>query len=349
MSSPVRFTSEWQRCRVVFDVGARTSLGPELDALGVARALIVRTPGRARFVDEIAGTLERRLAGVCALAAPHVPANCVTAALLEVDRVKPEGIVAIGGGSAIGLAKAIALNRSLPVIALPTTYAGSEMTSVYGITEGGQKRTGRDARVAPRLVIYDPELTMSLPAAVSAASGMNAIAHAVEAMYAANVSPIATAAAADAIASLSRALPAIVANPADADARALALRGAHLAGITLELATMGLHHKVCHVLGGTFGLPHAETHAVLLPHVVAFNSPAAPEAMARIAAALGSSEAARGLEELNGSLHLPSSLAQLGFKASDIDRAAELVAAATYPNPRSASAADVRAILTAAL
>jgi alcohol dehydrogenase YqhD (iron-dependent ADH family) len=183
----IRFTSEWQRCRVVFGPGARTTLGTELDSLGVGRALIVRSPGRNQFADEIVGTLQHRLAGVCAMALPHVPAPSVTAALAETDRVKPDGIVAIGGGSAIGLAKAIALNRSLPVIALPTTYAGSEMTSVYGMTEGGQKRTGRDARVAPRLVIYDPDLTMSLPAGVSAASGMNAIAHAVEAMYAANV------------------------------------------------------------------------------------------------------------------------------------------------------------------
>ncbi len=349
MSAPVRFTSEWQRCRVVFGSGARATLGLELDTLGVGRALIVRTPGRTQSVDEIAAALKHRLAGVCALAAPHVPANCVAAALAEVDRVKPDGIVAIGGGSAIGLAKAIALNRSLPVIALPTTYAGSEMTSVYGITDGGQKRTGRDPRVAPRLVIYDPDVTMSLPAAVSAASGMNAIAHAVEAMYAAGVSPIATTAAAESIASLSGALPLIVANPGNADARSRALRGAHLAGIALELATMGLHHKMCHVLGGTFGLPHAETHAVLLPHVVAFNAPAASEAMAGIAAALGAGDAAGGLRDLNASLRLPHSLAQLGFTVSDIDRAADLVSAATYPNPRVASAADVRAILTAAL
>jgi maleylacetate reductase len=345
----IRFTSEWQRCRVVFASGARTTLGAELDALSLGRALIVRSPGRSQFADEIAGTLDQRLAGVCALAAPHVPAECVAAALAETDRARADAIVAVGGGSAVGLAKAIALNRSLPIIALPTTYAGSEMTSVYGMTEDGKKRTGRDARVAPRLVIYDPDLTMSLPAGVSAASGMNAIAHAVEAMYAGNVSPIATAAAAEAIASLSRSLPRIVATPLDPDARALAMRGAHLAGIALELATMGLHHKICHVLGGSFGLPHAETHAVLLPHVVAFNAPAAPDAMARIAAALGTSDAAQGLRDLNASFQLPASLATLGFKASDVARAAELVTAATYPNPRLASASDIRDLLTAAL
>jgi maleylacetate reductase len=345
----MKFVSEWQRCRVVFGAGTRARLGTELDSLGIKRTLIVRTPGRARFADEIVGTLQHRLAGVCAIAAPHVPANCVTAALVEADRAKADGVVAIGGGSAIGLAKAIALNRLIPVVAIPTTYAGSEMTSIFGITESGGKRTGRDPRVAPRIVIYDPELTLSLPAHVSAASGMNAMAHAVEAMYAANVSPLATAAATDAINSLNRALPIIVASPADAEARALALRGAHLAGIALELAAMGLHHKICHVLGGTFGLPHAETHAVLLPHVVAFNAQAAPDAMTDVAAALGATDAAQGLRNLIGRLHLPTSLGQLGFQASDVDRASELVTSATYPNPRVASAADIRALLTSAL
>jgi maleylacetate reductase len=344
-----RFTSEWQRCRVVFGPGARTSLATELDALGLRRALLIKSPGRSQSADEITGTLHHRLAGVCA----HRRAACP-------GRLRGRGA---GGNRSreagchrrhwwwLGgwLAKAIALNRSLPVVALPTTYAGSEMTSVYGMTEGGQKRTGRDGRVAPRLVIYDPDLTMSLPPGVSAASGMNAIAHAVEATYAADVSPIATAAAADAIRSLSHALPLIVANLADANARAIALRGAHLAGIALELATMGLHHKICSCPGRRVRPAARETHAVLLPHVVAFNAPAAPDPMARIAAALGTSDAVQGLRDLNGKLPLPTTLGKLGFKASDIARAAELVTAATYPNPRLASASDIRNLLTAAL
>jgi maleylacetate reductase len=190
---------------------------------------------------------------------------------------------------------------------------------------------------------------MSLPAAVSAASGMNAAAHAVEAMYAPDASPIALAAAEDALRSLSRALPAVVARPDSLDARTLALRGAHGAAVALELAAMGLHHKICHVLGGTFGLPHAQTHAALLPRVAAFNTPAAPVAMERIARAISADDAAIGLTMLNRTLGLTMSLGALGLRRGDIDRAAELVVAANYANPRSASREDVRDLLRDAL
>jgi alcohol dehydrogenase class IV len=199
------------------------------------------------------------------------------------------------------------------------------------------------------LVVYDPNLSMSLPAGVSAASGMNAVAHAVEAMYAPEAGPIALVAAEEALRLLSRALPAVVARPDDLEARALALRGAHAAGVALELAAMGLHHKICHVLGGTFGLPHAPTHAAVLPHVVAFNAPAAPAAMARVATALGVADAAAGLAALNRVLGLTRSLAALGLRAEDIDRAAALVTASAYVNPRPVTADDVGALMRGAL
>jgi maleylacetate reductase len=223
------------------------------------------------------------------------------------------------------------------------------MTSIWGITEGDLKRTGRNALVAPRLVIYDPSLTVSLPLRISGASGINAIAHAAEALYAANVGPIALAAAEAALRLLGRALPALATRPADLDARALALRGAHAAGVALELAAMGLHHKICHVLGGTFDLPHAETHAVVLPHVIAFNAVAAPEAVARIAAALGVENAAQGLHDLRDRLGLPRSLGALGLRREDVPKAARLVGATPYANPRTVSEADVRELLNEAL
>ena len=335
--------------RVVFGVGAIGRLGAELDALGCLRPLIVTTPGRASALTAVRDAIGARVAGVCDLAAVHVPIDRVRAAVADVDRLGPDSLLAVGGGSAIGLAKAAALERRLPIVAVPTTYAGSEMTSIWGVTDGDAKRTGRDAGVAPRLVVYDPLLTLSLPAHVSAASGMNAVAHAVEAMYAADTSPAAIAAAEDALRSLARALPAIVAQPADVEAESLALHGAHAAGVALEAAAMGLHHKICHVLGGTFGLPHAETHATVLPHVVAFNAPAAPVAMARIAAALGVTDAAAGLAELGRAVGLTMSLAALGFRAQDIDRAAELVTSSAYANPRPVTAGDVRALLRRAL
>lgn len=337
------------RARVVFGVGAVSRLAAELDALGLIRPFVITTPGRASALAAVLEQLSDRVVGVCDRAALHVPIERVRAAVAEVDRLSPDSLLAVGGGSAIGLAKAVALERRLPIVAVPTTYAGSEMTSIWGITDGDLKRTGRDAAVAPRLVVYDPKLTMSLPPAVSAASGMNAIAHAVEAMYAANASPDAIAAAEEALRSLAAALPAIVAHPDDLEARTLALRGAHSAGVALELAAMGLHHKICHVLGGTFGLPHAATHAAVLPHVVAFNASAAPQAMARIAAALAVDNAAAGLAALGHGLGLTMSLGALGFRAQDIDRAAELVTGSAYANPRPVTADDVRAVLLRAL
>jgi maleylacetate reductase len=343
------FTSEWSRVRVVAGPGAVAHLPAELDALSIRRALIVTTPGRARALPAVRVALGDRAAGICDLAALHVPIERVSQAVSEVDRTGPDAFIAVGGGSAIGLAKAIALERPRPIVAVPTTYSGSEMTSIWGVTEGDLKRTGRNALVAPRLVIYDAVLTVSLPVGASAASGMNAIAHAVEATYGPHAGPIALAAADAALRILARALPVIVTRPADLDARGLAFQGAHAAGVSLELAAMGLHHKICHVLGGTFGLPHAETHAALLPHVVAFTAPAAPEAMARIAGALGAASAAAGLRRLNEQLGLTATLGSLGLRPADVPRAAQLVASAPYANPRLASEEDIRCLLSEAL
>jgi len=308
----------------------------------------VTTPRRDATFEAVRAALGDRLAGVCDTAAMHVPSDRVQRAIVDIDRIRPDALVAVGGGSAIGLAKAIARDRPLPIVAVPTTYAGSEMTSIWGTTSGDIKTTGRDPAVAPRLVIYDPELTLALPTHTSAASGMNAMAHAVEAMYAPNVSPAAAAAAEDAIRILAHALPLVMATPRDLEARTLAMRGAHAAAMALELAPMGLHHKLCHVLGG-FGLPHAETHAALLPHVVAFNAPAAADAMARIASALGVTDASAGIHSLNDTLGLTMSLGVLGLKQADIDRAADAVAAATFPNPRAATREAVRRLLLEAL
>ena len=344
-----RFTSEWARTRVVFGAGAVEDLPAEIDALGASRVLLVTTPGRASHLSAMRERLGLRHAGTCDLAALHVPVDRVRAALALVEKTSADLLLAIGGGSAIGLAKAVALERRLPIAAVPTTYAGSEMTSIWGVTEGDVKRTGRDRSIAPRLVVYDPALTCSLPPAVSAASGMNAIAHAVEALYAAAAGPVAMAAADEALRLLARALRRVVSAPDDLDARALALRGAHAAGVALEQAAMGLHHKICHVLGGTFGLPHAETHAAVLPHVAAFNAPAAPAAMARAASALGGDDAAAGLMALNRTLRLQTSLSALGLRADDIDRAADLVTSSAYDNPRRVTADDVRALLRRAM
>jgi len=333
---------------VEFGTGALTRLREVVTGVGMERVLLVTTVGRRGTSAVAVEALGDVAADVFDGAAPHVPEARVADALREVERLRPDGTVAIGGGTAIGLGKALALRAQLPLVAVPTTYSGSEMTTVWGITAGGSKQTGRDARVAPRAVVYDPALTATLPPTLVAASGMNAIAHAVEALYAPDAQPLSALFAREAIRLLAAALPAMSTNPADVAARERACYGAHLAGRALDLTSMGLHHKLCHVLGGTFGLPHALTHAILLPHVAAFNQRAAEPAMAAVAAALGAEEAAGGLAALQRALGITTTLRELGLRPADLDRAAEEAVAGAYPNPRTVTRQGVRGVLEAA-
>jgi maleylacetate reductase len=251
----------------------------------------------------------------------------------------------VGGGSTIGLAKAVALTTGLPIMAVPTTYAGSEMTPIYGLTDRDGKTTGRDAKVQPRVVVYDPLLTLDLPARVSAVSGMNAIAHAVEGLYAKDGNPVIDLMAEEGIRTLAAALRKVVVSPHDAAARSDALYGAWLCGTVLGSVGMALHHKLCHVLGGTWNLPHAETHAIVLPHVVAFNAVAAPEAIARVGRALGRGPAALALFDLLAELRVPNALQAIGMPESGLDRAAALATANPYWNPRAVDASALRPLL----
>jgi maleylacetate reductase len=286
---------------------------------------------------------------VLAEARMHVPVEVARRARELAAELGADGCVAVGGGSAVGLGKAIALEHDLPIIAVPTTYAGSEMTPVWGLTEGGEKRTGRDVRVLPRSVLYDPEMTLGLPAGMSATSGMNAIAHAVEGLYAPDATPIISLMAEEGARALAGALPAVVANGGDIDARAEAQYGAWLCGAVLAATTMSLHHKLCHTLGGTLDLPHAQTHTVVLPHALAFNQPAAPQAVAALSRALGGApDPARELWELAGRLGAPRSLAELGMAEADIPRITELAVAKPYANPRPVTRNGVESLLRAA-
>lgn len=342
---PTEFVYDALPSRVVFGAGkARTELAAETERLGGQRVLVIASKRDRSLVDELVTPLGDRLAGVFSGISQHVPIAVATAARGRAEELDVDCVVCVGGGSAIGTAKAIALDRPVPILAVPTTYAGSEMTPVWGLTEDGRKTTGRDPVVLPSTVIYDPLLTLSLPAAIAGPSGVNAIAHCVEALWVPASSPIAGLMATEGIRALGRSLPLVVADGDDVDARAEALYGAYLAGAAFATTGSGLHHRICHVLGGAFDLPHAETHTIVLPYVVAFNEPAAPHAMQRIADALGVSSAPRGLQELTRSLRTPRSLREIGL--DDVDRAVKLLLEKDFSdNVRPVTEADLRTIV----
>jgi alcohol dehydrogenase class IV len=331
--------------RVVFGPGTLARLPDEVARLGAKRALVLSTPGQRASAERVAALLGERAAGIFDRAAMHVPIESARAARAEAQRLDADCAVAIGGGSTTGLGKAIALDSGLPIIAVPTTYAGSEMTPIYGLTEGGLKQTGRDERVRPRSVIYDPELTLGLPLATTLTSAFNAIAHAAEGLYAPDTNPVISLMAEEGIRAIAAALAPLQRDPRDLDARSDALYGAWLCGTVLGAITMGLHHKLCHTLGGSFNLPHAEVHTVVLPHALAYNASAAPAAMARVARALGVADAAQGLHALARSLGAPVSLAAIGMPADGLDRAADLAVQTPYPNPRPLDRAALRSLL----
>ena len=331
--------------RVIFGAGKLSAVCEEVEAIGSSRALVLCTPQQRMQAEQVAELLGSRLAGIHDGAEMHVPIEGARKARKLAAELEADCAVAIGGGSTIGLGKAIALEAPIPIIAIPTTYAGSEMTPVYGITEAGLKKTGKDARVLPRSVIYDPDLTMSLPLGMSLVSGMNAIAHAAEGLYAKDGNPVMSLMAEEGIRALAGGMQTLVEAAEDKDARARCLYGAWLCGTVLGHVGMALHHKLCHTLGGSFNLPHAETHTIVLPHALAYNSPAAPEAMERIAAAIGTPDAPTGLHRMAVQLGVPTALRDLGMKETDLDRACEIALANPYWNPRKVEAAPLRDLL----
>jgi maleylacetate reductase len=317
--------------RVVFGAGSAARLPDELDRLGLRRVVVISTPGQKALADDVAVRLGERGLGTYSHAVMHVPVAVSAAAVAHVREAGADGCVTVGGGSATGLGKAVALQTGLPLVALPTTYAGSEMTPVWGLTDERGKRTGRDPRVAPRTVVYDPDLTTGLPPEISVTSAVNAMAHAVEAGYAPDGSPLTDLMAAEATRSLLAGIDALLGAPDTVTARVDLLRGAWLAGNCLGATTMGLHHKLCHLIGGLYDLNHAWTHTVLLPYVMDFN--------------LGTGAELTALLKRHG---FHRSLADLGLPAEGIEAVTEAAAAASYANPQPVNPDAVRAILTAA-
>ena len=339
------FVYSSQPSRVVFRAGALDDLGAEVERLGTQRALVLCTPGQRLSAQDVARRLGARAVGVYDKAVMHVPIEAAQAAREVASSLGADCCVAIGGGSTIGLGKAIALTSGLPILAIPTTFAGSEMTPIQGFTENGVKKTVRDPRMLPKTVLYDPNLLLSLPAEIAGPSGMNAIAHCVEALYAQQANPITSLMAEEGIRALAQNLLLVVREPDNLDARGEALYGAWLAGTCLAAVGMALHHKLCHTLGGSFNLPHAQTHTIVLPHATRYNQDAAPQAMLRIARALGTRDAAAGLYDLAQQLGAPVALRDIGMPASGLDRAADLAVTDPYWNPRPIERSGIRQLL----
>jgi alcohol dehydrogenase class IV len=331
--------------RVRFGSGALEQLPFEMERIGARRAIVLTTPGQRKYAELAVQGLGSMAAATFTEAVMHVPMETVRAAGALAKRRDVDCYVAIGGGSTIGLAKAMALESGLPIVAVPTTYAGSEMTSIYGITDAGVKRIGRDIKALPKAVLYDPSLTLTLPPKVSGPSGLNALAHCIEGLYAEHINPIITLLAAEGIRSLVRSLPTVIREPADSEARSESLYGAWLAGCVLGAVGMGVHHKLCRVLGGTFNVPHAESHAVILPHAVAFNRDAAPEAMRIVSDILGATDPAQGIYDFAKGIGAPLALKDIGMPADGLDRAATLATENPYYNPRPVDYSGVRKLL----
>jgi maleylacetate reductase len=343
-----RFTFEAQASRVVFGAGCFDRIEHELERLGCSRAMLVATPGRAALIDRARDMLSGNVVGVFDRAVSHVPQHIAADARESAAELQADVLVALGGSSSIGVAKVVSLTTALPIVAVPTTYGGSEMTPIWGMTREGRKETGRNPRVQPRVVIYDPDLTLSLPPHTTAASGLNAMAHCMEALYAVDANALTTSAAAEGLKLLASSLPLLSATPGDRGQRASALMGAWLAGYSLGTVQMALHHKLCHAIGGAFDLPHAETHAVLLPYTMAYNRDHAVDAMRLASRALGVEDAPTEILAIARNINAPLSLREIGMRAEDLSPAVDLALERQYPNPAALSQQGLTVLLEAA-
>lgn len=348
----MEFISQTLPSRVVFGAGhARTRLGDEVRALGLSRVMLIAAESELPLARELVAPFADLIAVEFTGVRPHVPSDVADAARAAAAEGGVDGLLSVGGGSTTGTAKIVALTTGLPILAVPTTYAGSEMTPVWGLTTASRKETGNDARVLPKTVVYDPDLTRTLPASLAAASAFNAIAHCVEAFWGPGANPINSLSAAEGIRALREGLDALASGgdaPAD-EAYDLLLYGTALAGAAFAVAGSGLHHKICHALGGAFDLPHAQTHTVVLPHVLAFNEGAIGGDARRISEALGGGTPSVALRALEDRLEAPRTLEELGLRADQLDEAIDIVSAKLpIANPREVTSDDIAQILRAA-
>ncbi|MCZ8178799.1 MAG: maleylacetate reductase [Rhizobium sp.] len=338
------FTYAGSPARILFGSGRSADVSSAVESLGSRRALVLSTPHQKADAEALSDRLGALSVGVFSGAVMHTPVDVTEKALNVVKQTGADCVVSLGGGSTTGLGKAIAYRTDLPQIVIPTTYAGSEVTPILGQTEGGRKTTIRNASILPEVVIYDPDLTLGLQVAMSVTSGLNAMAHAVEGLYAQDRNPVSTLMALDGLRAFKESLPVLIKSPQDTDARAEALYGAWLCGTVLGTVGMALHHKICHTLGGSFDTPHAETHAVMLPHTAAFNAVAAQAELAAAAELFGGSIGG-GLWDFAKSIGAPLSLKDFGLVEADLDRAADIATENPYWNPRPIDRASIRTLL----
>jgi maleylacetate reductase len=338
------FSYQGNAARIVFGLGASADVGRWLEELGCKRALVLSTPHQAADGEALAKRLGGLAVGVFPGATMHTPVEVTERAIAHAAEHDADCVVSLGGGSTTGLGKAMAYRTDIPQIVIPTTYAGSEVTPILGQTEGGIKTTLRSPKVLPEVVIYDAELTVGLPVAMSVTSGLNAIAHSAEGLYACDRNPITNMMAADGIRALKEALPVIVEKPQDMEAREKALYGAWLCGTVLGQVAMSLHHKICHTLGGSFDTPHAETHAIMLPHTIGFNAAAVPKLLLPVSDIFGGTPG-QGLYGFAKSIGSPMALRDFGLSESDLDRAAEIATRNPYDNPRPIDRESIRSLL----
>lgn len=334
--------------RLLFGSGkAAQNVAEEVSRLGAKKVMLIAAPFEAEIAKAVTAGISVKLTYDNVVM--HVPIEKAEDARRVATENDIDLLICVGGGSTTGLAKAVAMTTGIPIVAVATTYAGSEATNVWGLTEAARKTTGVDNKVLPVTVVYDAELTYSLPVEMSVASGMNALAHCVDSMWAPRADPINQALAAEGIRALSSGLPLITKNQTDEKGREEALYGAYLSAVSFASAGSGMHHKICHVLGGTYNLPHAQTHATVLPYVLAFNAPYAPDANARIAAAFGASSGLEGLNSLRAALDAPKALKDYGFEEANIAEAVS-IALPLIPesNPRKATVENLTELLHAA-
>lgn len=343
-----QFITQISAGRVRFGADARYALADEIAALGCQRALILSTASQSSVAEDIIRLCGAAAAGRFSGAVMHTPVEISERATDYAKKINADILVAVGGGSTIGLSKAIALRTGLPQIVLPVTYAGSEATAILGQTENGIKSTLTSPLVKPEVIIYDINLAATLPLKVAIPSAMNALAHAAEGLYARDNSPLSSLMAVEGLRAFRKALPRVVEDPKDPDARGEALYGAWLCGSVLGQVGMALHHKLCHTLGGSFNLPHAETHSVILPHAIHYNAAAVPEMLTPVSEIFANASPGIALYDFAKKMAAPLALRDLGLQASDLDRAVEIALAKPYWNPRPVERKPLREMLQAA-